>query len=220
MSELVAVVAVVMSVMVLATWLAAWVAMGRLRRSNRVSPDVDTGAPLRWLAWPMPIAQLHRRLRAAVVLARTARPPQPAPRRRRRRAEEESPLATIAAQLEHHAVAVDRDLVLAARLRGPSRYRVLAPATRQVAEIERLAARVASMARTGGTGPLAPEPLPAALARLSEELVALEAAHAEIARIEAQATGQWPAELAAAPPPAPAWVPPTGARPSAHRSRR
>ena len=219
MSELVAVIAIVTAVMVLTTWVLAWVAVGRLRRSNRVSPDVDTGAPLRWLAWPMPIAHLHRRLRAAVVLARTARPLQPAPRRRKRRAVEESPLAGIAAQLEQHAIAVDRDLVLAARLRGPIRYRVLGPATRQVAEIEQLAAKVAAMARASTTGPLGPESGPAALARLREELVALEEARAEITRIEAQAAGQWPAELAAAPPPAAAWAP-GGMRPHTHRSRR
>jgi hypothetical protein len=183
------VVLVVLAVMLLTALAAGLTAFGRARRSNRVCPDVDTGAPLHWLVWPTATARLHRRLRSAMVLAATARPAPPRTRWRRwRRSADEAPLSTLARQLEVHAVAIDRDLVLAARLRGPTRRAVLAPAARQVTTVERLATRLAAAARPDPRSPFTPAPVPAALERFDEDLRALEAARDEIALIEANTT--------------------------------
>jgi len=185
------VVLVVLAVLLLSALAAGLTALGRARRSNRVCPDVDTGAPLHWLVWPTATARLHRRLRSAMVLAATARPTPPRSWWRRwRRPADEAPLSTLARQLEVHAVAVDRDLVLAARLRGPTRRAVLAPAARHVAAVERLATRLAAAARPDPRSPFAPAPLPAALDRFDDELRALEAARDEIVLIETNATAE------------------------------
>ncbi len=166
------------------------VVLARLRRANRVCPDVDCGAPLRWLVWPFPTAVLHRRLRTAVVLARAAAPRPPSSRRRRHDPAVPTVRAELAVQLEQHAVAIDRDLVLAARLRGAPRRRLLVPAARQVAEVERLAARLHAAGRAADAGPLGRGHPEAALARLHDDIVALEAAYDEVHQVEAAALGR------------------------------
>ena len=180
----------VMLVSALATGLAA---LGRARRANRVCPEVDTGAPMHWLVWPTTPARLHRRLRSAVVLASIARPAAPRSRWRRwRRPVDEAPLSTLARELEVHAVALDRDLVLATRLRGPTRRAVLTPAARQVVAMERLATRLAAAARPDPRSPFTPTPVPVALERFDDELRALEAARDEIVLIEMRAAAAHP----------------------------
>ncbi len=187
------VVLVVLAVVVVCTVAAGLAALGRVRRSNRVCPDVDTGAPLHWLVWPTATARLHRRLRSAMVLAATARPAPPRRRWRRwRRPADEAPLSALARELEVQAVALDRDLVLAARLQGPTRRAVLAPAARQVSTVERLATRLAAAARPDPRSPFTPVPIPAALERFGDELRALEAARDEIALIEANVNATAP----------------------------
>lgn len=179
------VVLVLLGVILVSTLAAALTAFAKFRRANRVRPDVDTGAPLWWLVSPAATARLHRRLRSAVVLASSARPA--APRRRWwrwRRPTEEGPMSTIALQLEQHAVALDRDLVLASRLRGPTRRAVLDPTGRQVVAVERLATRLAAASRPDPRSPFTLAPAPATLERLDDELRALEGARDEIARIE------------------------------------
>lgn len=187
------VVLVLFAVMLLIAVAAGLAALGRVRRANRVCPEVDTGAPMLWLVWPTAPARLHRRLRSAVVLASTARPMPPRSRwPRRRRPVDEAPLSTLARELEVHAVALDRDLVLATRLRGPTRRAVLTPAARQVTALERLATRLAAAARPDPRSPFTAAPVPGALERFDDELRALEAARTEIAFIEAKAAATYP----------------------------
>lgn len=154
-----------------------------LRRRNEVSPRAPSGAPLRWMVWPAPLAVLHRRLRDAIVVLRAA---VPARRRRRRHSEDDdvTPYERLADDIELHAARIDRDLLIVARLRGVTKDALRRELTRQVVELERLAQRVAAAA-SAATGQPGMEPTPAALSRVNAELDALEAAHAEIARLEA-----------------------------------
>ena len=155
---------------VLLTVLAVYVAVRRLKRRNRVSPAVPCDAPVRWLCAPSRAAMLHRRLRRSVYAARQVR----------------GPAAELAADLEAHAVAVDRHLVLAARAPMAARQRLLRQVAAQVDDIESLTERVLSAA----AAPL--QPGPERLALLAERLETLEAAQAEIAELE-EAAGLPPA---------------------------
>lgn len=159
--------------------------VGRLRRANAVAERVDTGAPLRWLVVPVSSALLHRRLRSALVMVRAACPPRPSVRGRwwRRPGPETSRLHDLVASLESCALALDRDLVTAARLRGRRRTQVLLATARHVVTVEHLAARLVALANT--PSPLAAPPAADALAGLHDEVTALEAARLELARIEA-----------------------------------
>lgn len=189
MSEIVLAGFVLVMIVTVATVGTAAMVVGRLRRANAVAERVDTGAPLRWLVVPFPSALLHRRLRDAIGAVRVVCPAQspPARRWRRRSAGEPSRLHDLVAQLEAHAVALDRELVTALRLRGRRRQHLLVAAARQVVTVERLAARLTTLART--PGPLASAGSADALARLHDEVSALEAARLDIARIEAAVLG-------------------------------
>jgi hypothetical protein len=166
---------------VLAIAAAGWMITG-LRRRNRVTRRQPTAAPLPWLASPSTCARLHRRLRDAVHVVRLALP---APTRRRKPPSELRPLAAAADDLEAHAAALDRDLVLAARLRGPAGAQLRARLRDQVAGVERLAARIAAAATAAAPDRPSAQPTAAALADLEHQLDALEAARDEIARLEA-----------------------------------
>ena len=182
--EAIAIAGVVMLVCFLAV--AAVVAFGwhRIRLSNEVSTRHPVHPPLRWAASFGVCGRLHRRLRAAVAAVRLAVPP---PRRRgRRRAEPETVWETLAEEVEAHAVSLDRDLLLADRLRGPTALAARQAVGRQVREVERLAHRVAAAALAAQERPGA-EPATEALARISEQLDALDAARDELARLEATA---------------------------------
>jgi hypothetical protein len=181
-----------MFVVMLALGVAALVAVElvvlRMRRANRVSRTHDSGAPLYWLVWPGRPARLHRRLRRAVVLARSGCPPAPS-RRFRRNAPELSAEAALAARVEHQAAAVSRELVLSARLRGGARRRIIEPAASDVAQLEHVATRIAALAgiRSMATGsPAATDGLQA----LGDDVEARHAAYEEIAAIEVRALGQ------------------------------
>jgi hypothetical protein len=167
-------------------WVGAALALGvawrGVRRHNEVSARRPLRPPLRWLAAPGLCGRLHRRLRGAVAALRVA---VPAPRRSRRAVEAPSSLVPIADEIEAHALALDRQLVVADCLRGPRAMVVRRALARQVDDVEQLAHRVAAAAmassQPGG------EPTPAALERIAEQLDALDAARAEIARLEADA---------------------------------
>lgn len=151
--------------------LALVVAVRHLRRRNRVSPAVPGTAPTWWLCTPSRPALLHRRLRRAVYAVRQVRG---------------GAAAELAADLEAHAVAVDRHLVLAARAPMSARPRLLRDVAGQVRDIEALTERVLAAAAS----PL--QPGPERLALLAERLDSLEAAQAEIAALE-EAAGLPPA---------------------------
>ena len=162
MGEVLLVVLGVFLAWVLISVLAVYVAVRRLKRRNRVSPAVPCDAPVRWLCTPSRAAMLHRRLRRSVYAVRQVR----------------GPAAELAADLEAHAVAVDRHLVLAARAPMAPRQRLLREVAAQVDDIESLTERVLSAA----AAPL--QPGPERLAVLAERLDTLEAAQAEIAALE------------------------------------
>lgn len=146
---------------------AAALVLRALRRRARVSPRVSTGAPVRWLWSPLPLARLHRRLRAAVRLARNACPP--VTRRRPR-----STVHELADDVEELAVTLDLRLVEA--LHEGAAYRTVSTLAlaSEVARLEGLATRVAAY------GSLGCAPSRVTLDGVDERLRALEAAQAEI----------------------------------------
>jgi len=182
--EAIAVAGIVILVVLLAAAAGAGWAWHRLRQRNEVSTRHPIRPPLRWAASIGSCGRLHRRLRAAVAAVRLAVPP---PRRRGRRpAEAQTVWETLAEEIELHAVSLDRDLLLADRLRGPTALAARQAAGRQVRELERLAHRVAAAAFAAQERPGA-EPASETLARISEHLDALDAARLELARLEATA---------------------------------
>jgi hypothetical protein len=132
---------------------------------------------LRWLFDPCWAARLHRRLRRVVASVRPWMP------RRSRRHDDPPPIALLARDVELHAVALDRDLVAAARAPKSHRRLMLVDLTEQVISLESLAARVVTL---GSAQQQLTEPTREAIARMNAELDALEEAHDEIARLEAQ----------------------------------
>ncbi len=155
-----------------------------VRRRNEVSIRRPVRPPLRWLASPRACGRMHRRLRAAVAALRIA---VPAPRRaRERKAAAASVFGPLADEIEAHAVALDRQLLVADMLRGPTGVTVRVALTHQVGAVEQLAHRVAAAAMAGERTPGTP-PAPEALARIAEHLDALDMARDEIARLEAAA---------------------------------
>jgi hypothetical protein len=146
-----------------------------LRRSNRVGVRGKGTAPLRWLFDPCWSARLHRRLRRVVA---TVRPWLP----RRRRHEDAPPIVQLAQDIELHAVALDRDLVVASRAPKSHRRLMLIDLTEQVISLESLASRVVTL---GSAQQQLSEPTREAISRMNMQLDALEEAHDEIARLEA-----------------------------------
>lgn len=165
-----------------------------VRRHNRVSPRVRSRAPSHWIVDPTASARLHRRLRAVV---RGVHEVVPEVGRRRRQLHDASPLVRMAAEIEDHAVALDHEVVAVWRARGPVRRQRLGELDGQVRLLEQLATRVESAGVAARTRRSGLESTPEALTRLGEELDALEAAHAEIAALEAHL------RLASWPPPDP-----------------
>jgi len=172
----------------LAVWVLVWAAAAVgavlwLHRRNRVSPAARSRAPLRWLLSPGRAASAHRRLRRAVAAARHAIA-------HGRRAGEVgvADLAASVADLERHAAALDDQLVLAARCAPAVRRNLLRQLARDVAEVEHLSGRLVRAL-------VAPPPalpgarLEDAARRIAERLDALDAAHAEIAALEASWAG-------------------------------
>jgi hypothetical protein len=181
--EVLAVVALTTLVLAgLTALVVAWL-VHRLRRRNLVSRQYRNRAPLHWIVSPGQCARLHRRLRASVVALHTALPP---PKGRAARAKA-SPLAAAAGELEAHAASLDRDVVLAARLRGRTGPALRARLAGQVEHLEQVTARVAAAANASTPARPGVRPTPEALAELDEQLDALEAARDELARVEARA---------------------------------
>jgi len=76
--------------------------------------------------------------------------------------------------------------VVSARMHGPSGVALRRTIAGQVAEIERIAHRLALAGATASNGSC-PAPTPEAIDRITEHLDALDAARAELARLEADA---------------------------------
>jgi hypothetical protein len=167
---------------VLATIMLSLAMMGatwrRIQRRNEVSPLHRLRPPTNWLASPTTCGRLHRRLRSAVSALHLVLP---APRRRRRR-HEPSALEDLAREIELQAVAIDRDLMVVDRLRGPQATAARRVLAEHVGTIEVLTLRVTSAAQAAERVP-GTNPTPEALAAVATRLDHLEAARAELAQI-------------------------------------
>lgn len=176
MAELLVALLVVMLVSVLVAVLAAWLGARALQRRNRVSPDVATPAPTSWLGAPGAGARLHRRLRTAVAVARSASAAAPsAPH-----------LGELTAELEGEAVALDTHLVIASRIPGKQGRAQLAALARQVRQIEQVASQVSLLAAQS-QAPLVGRDQGSALDDLARQLDRLEQARHEVAEVETAA---------------------------------
>lgn len=154
------------------------VLLGRraMRKRNRVSPTTPSAAPVSWMGAPSATARLHRRLRAAVAVARSASAAAPtAPR-----------LTELTAELEQEAVALDAHLVMVARLPARERRARLAGLTPQVLRVEQCASQVSLLA-VQSQAPMLAAGRGSALDDLAHQLDLLEEARGEVARIEADA---------------------------------
>lgn len=141
-----------------------------VRKRNRVVPGTRTPAPISWLwSWRM-AARLHRHLartihavHACIVDSR-----------------EQLGLMTMLKELETHANAIDRQLVAVDRSPNPTRYRMLRELYAEVRQVDAVAERVIRMGRAWAGD----EPSVRGLAGVSERLDALEAAMADLARLD------------------------------------
>lgn len=146
-------------------------------RRNRVSPDVRSDAPLRWMATAGTGARLHRRLRTAVQVARRSADAAPAA----------AHLADLTTDLEREAVTLDTHVVMASGMRGPearARMRALAG---QVRRVEQLASQI-SLLSAQAQAPLVAGGHSSALDDLARQLDHLEEARLEVQEVE-RATG-------------------------------
>jgi hypothetical protein len=167
-----------------------------LRRRNRVVPRVRTRAPLMWL-WSLSApARAHRRLRRAIAATRAA------VGQGAEAGLAVDGLADCVDELQRLAVEADGRLVVAARFNPAVRRAMLRGLRPEIDEIELLGARVAAtvVSRAGARE----ERLADVVARVTERLDALDAAHLELSRLEA--SWQRPAPSPTAPPTA---IPPT-----------
>lgn len=149
----------------------------RLRRRNRLHPRWPTTAPLVWLVHPGAAARLHRRLRAAVATAGYRAP------RRRRHTLPQSSVDELVLSLVHEAAAIDEQVVVAGRAPRAVRRQLVAVTAPHVAQIERLAARLAVLVSVDAR----PGAIPAAdsLRTLEDRIDVLEVSRQEIADLEA-----------------------------------
>jgi hypothetical protein len=176
MAELLVALLVVMLVSVLVAVLAAWLGARALQKRNRVSPDVATPAPTTWLGAPGTGARLHRRLRTAVAVARSASAMAPsAPH-----------LGELTTELETEAVALDTHLVIAARIPGKQGRTQMAALAQQVRRVEQVASQVSLLAAQS-QAPLVGQDQGSALDDLARQLDRLEQARHEVAEVETAA---------------------------------
>lgn len=167
----------VMLIVVLGVALAVGLSARSLKRRNRVSPTAPSPAPVTWLGAPSAAARLHRRLRAAVAVARasSAVTATTAPH-----------LSEMAEELERQAVMLDSHLALVARLPARQRQVRMAALTEEVRKAENVASQVSLMAAQT-RAPIFRAGERSALDELSEKLDVLESSRREVADVEAAA---------------------------------
>jgi hypothetical protein len=143
----------------------------RLRKQLRVRPSTRSAAPTAWLVSTSEPARLHRRLRKAATTARLAG------------ARGGATIASLADEIEDHAVALETHLVMLCRVwrrERQARRQLVA----QIAQLEQLTVRLTATAvevsrpRALGAGS------PDALAELTERIDALDAARQELTTLE------------------------------------
>jgi hypothetical protein len=143
----------------------------RLRRQLRVRPSTRSAAPTSWLVSTSEPARLHRRLRKAATVARLAG------------ARGDATTASLAADIEDHAVALELHLVMLSRVwrrERASRKQLVA----QVVQLELLSGRLAASAVEITRPRALTAGSPDALAELAERIDALDAARQELATLE------------------------------------
>ncbi len=156
---------------------AVMLGLRALRRRNRVSPDRPSEAPIPWMWSPAMAARLHRRLQAAVSVARMVV-------RRHGRETTRPPVVDLAADLEREAVALDAHIAVVGRLHPSERRRVLPRLIADVARVEQLTSRLSLLdARMSASARLHHDP--GAMEQLAIQLDTLEAAHRELGATEA-----------------------------------
>lgn len=158
--------------------LASATALGvrALHHRNRVAPGVATTAPLTWLSSPTKGARLHRRLRDATTAARAS-------------VEGNGlldGLGALVTELERHADSVDRQLVLIEKASTPVRRRLRHELHAEVQMVESVSERLIRTTRSYSGA----QPSQQALAAIGERLDALDAAMADLARVETLGVGE------------------------------
>jgi two-component sensor histidine kinase len=143
-----------------------------------VSPKVRSRAPLSWAIAPGRAAHAHRRLRRATASARALVVNAP---RQTGGVEVPADVASCVSDLEKYAATVDDRLVLATRCSPIVRRNLLRALDGEVKEIEQLSARIGSLVLRTQQGVASIE----TVRRISDRLDALDAAHAELAALEA-----------------------------------
>lgn len=143
----------------------------RLRKQLRIRPSTPSAAPTSWLFSTSEPARLHRRLRRAATVARLAG------------ARGGASVASLAGEIEDHAIALEAHLVMLNRLWRRERQARQQLVT-QVAQLEQLAGRVAASAVDSSRPRALGAGSPDALAALAERIDALDAARAELIAIE------------------------------------
>jgi hypothetical protein len=143
----------------------------RVRKQLRVRPSVRSVAPTYWLMSTTEPARLHRRLRRASTVARTA-------------GERGGPtIAELADDLQDHAVALEHHLVLLSRVwrRERNARRDLVG---QVVQLEQLSSRLTISAMEVTRPRALSAGSPNALAELTERIDTLDAARDELTALE------------------------------------
>lgn len=176
MAELLIAVMVMMLITCLVLLLVVFLGARAMRKRNRVSPDVETSAPVSWLGAPGAGARLHRRLRTAVVVARSASAAAPTA----------AHLAELTAELEREAVGIDAHLVIGSRVKGRDGRTRMAALAQQVRKVEQVASQISLLAAQA-QAPMVGAAQGSALDDLSRQLDHLEQARHEVAEVETAA---------------------------------
>jgi len=143
----------------------------QLRKQLRIRPSTRSAAPTSWLVSTSEPARLHRRLRKAAAVARLAG------------ARGGASIASLAVEIEDHAIALEEHLVMMSRMWRRERH-ARQQLVAQVAQLEQLAGRMASTAVDNSRPRALGAGSPDALAELAERIDALDAARAELTAIE------------------------------------
>jgi hypothetical protein len=170
MGELLIVLALLATVCLASILATAGALVWTLRRRNRVVRNVRNSVSLSWLCSPVAPARLHRRLRRAVLAAEAAA-----------RRDHSGAVGELTSQLADEALLVDAELVRISGLPRHARRRSLTEASRRTVTIEASAVRLSSL-----TSPSAQHAAARASGadRLTERIDLLEAAHADVERLE------------------------------------
>lgn len=167
---------IVLAIVVTVVLLALATVMRALRRRNRVAVDIDSPAPLTWLTSPASGPRLHRRLRDATTATRAS-------------VEGNGlleGLGSLVVELERHAAGVDRQLVLIEQASTPVRRRLRRELRAEVQMVESVSERLIRTTRSYSGA----KPSQASLIAIGERLDALDAAMADLARIERLGVGE------------------------------